>query len=116
MLRYSASANAFFETEIHGDAIPADAMEVSRETYDAIQDKLSKGGTLKSGKAGRPSVIAPPAVDEEKRQREIAKVKARAYLNETDWYIIREIETGRKVPDEIKEARTKARKDQENDV
>jgi hypothetical protein len=34
---------------------------------------------------------------------------ARAYLNQTDWYVIRQIETGTPVPEEITAARAKAR-------
>ena len=33
----------------------------------------------------------------------------RRYLRETDWYVIREQETGEAIPDEIKQNRTTAR-------
>lgn len=36
-------------------------------------------------------------------------MKALAYLKDTDWYIIRELETGVKAPDDIKKARDLAR-------
>lgn len=41
-------------------------------------------------------------------QEEI-NTKARAYLAETDWYVVRFVETGVEIPQEILEARQKAR-------
>ena len=37
------------------------------------------------------------------------RAAAIAYLKETDWYVIRQVETGSPVPDEIKEKRLDAR-------
>jgi hypothetical protein len=47
----------------------------------------------------------------EARQAELdaAAASARAYLADTDWLVVREAETGKPVPDEIKVARAKAR-------
>lgn len=36
-------------------------------------------------------------------------IKAIQYLNSTDWYVVRQIEAGTPIPDDIKEARTAAR-------
>lgn len=38
------------------------------------------------------------------------RAAAIAYLKETDWYVLRQVETGAPVPDEIKEKRLEARK------
>lgn len=41
--------------------------------------------------------------------RQTALAAARAYLQSTDWYVLRQVETGHAVPDAIKEARKAAR-------
>ncbi len=49
--------------------------------------------------------------DEELAQMEQGRInsEARAYLESTDWYVVRETETGVAVPDEIKQLRAEAR-------
>lgn len=51
-------------------------------------------------------------LDDEKVKQEKEKEisEAKQYLNETDWYIIREMEGGGKMPKEIKDKRAEARK------
>lgn len=39
-----------------------------------------------------------------------SRQSAIAYLSSTDWYVVRQFETGEKVPDEISELRAEARK------
>lgn len=38
-----------------------------------------------------------------------ARQTAISYLSSTDWYVVRQFETGEKVPDEISELRAEAR-------
>lgn len=46
---------------------------------------------------------------EQKRKDISAKSSMQEYLNNTDWMVIREMETGKKTPPHIKEQRQKAR-------
>lgn len=55
----------------------------------------------------QPEPLPPPPSPEQLRAAEIASLKA--YLASTDWYIVRMMDTGEAVPDEIKEERAKAR-------
>lgn len=50
-----------------------------------------------------------PVISEEQRQIEKEKMENEQYLSSTDWYIVREFETGIKTPNEIKNLRNEAR-------
>ncbi|MFA7347271.1 MAG: hypothetical protein WCZ86_05885 [Desulfurivibrionaceae bacterium] len=57
--------------------------------------------------AGEFGPVAPyvePPVTQTQKQAE-----ARAYLNSTDWYVIRKLETGAEIPTDIAKARQEAR-------
>lgn len=53
------------------------------------------------------AVIHPPG-RKEKTERRNKKINAKAYLNETSWYIFRNIETGAMVPEDVKIKRAAA--------
>lgn len=42
-------------------------------------------------------------------EQEAAVEEARRYLRDTDWYILRQVETGQAAPDDIKAGRNAAR-------
>lgn len=50
----------------------------------------------------------PEPTEEQKKQRRNAE--ARYYLASTDWYVIRQMDEGTPVPEEVKVARSEARK------
>ncbi|WLH32685.1 hypothetical protein [Pseudomonas canadensis] len=41
--------------------------------------------------------------------QEVSAEEARRYLRDTDWYVLRQIETGQAIPDDIKSGRKAAR-------
>lgn len=45
----------------------------------------------------------------EARDQEARNAEARAYLADTDWYVVRQAETGEVIPEDISLARAKAR-------
>lgn len=49
MYYYSPSNNGFYVDSIHGDAIPADAIEVTEEQYRTLLDGLNAGKVLTVG-------------------------------------------------------------------
>jgi hypothetical protein len=57
-------------------------------------------------------IKTPEQIAAEKTEAERARIaaEARRYLAETDWMVIRAIDTGKPVPDDVTEARAKARK------
>lgn len=52
---------------------------------------------------------ARPIIDIEKEKQERTNQEARAYLSQTDWYVIRLQETGESIPEDILQKRADAR-------
>ena len=50
------------------------------------------------------------AQDERTAKADAKRAEAQAYLAETDWFVTRQVETGKAVPDDIAEKRAEARK------
>ena len=105
---YSKTTNGFYSHEIHGDAIPSDAVEITAEEHFALLEGQSQGKRIQADKNGYPFLADPPAPTEEELQV-IRNQEARAYLNSTDWYVIRHQETGVAIPEEIAIKRQEAR-------
>lgn len=57
---FSAQTCGFYDREIHGDNIPADAVEITREEWLALLDGQSQGKQIVAGKDGRPELQDPP--------------------------------------------------------
>lgn len=104
---YSASANGFFDDEINA-AIPEDAIEISEEYYAELFAGQASGKIIVADDTGYPRIEDRPAPTPEE-QIQINNAKARQYLAETDWYVIRRTETGDEIPQEILDRRAAAR-------
>jgi hypothetical protein len=61
MYKYSPSTRGFYIPEIHGDGIPADAVDVSAEQHDALMTAQSEGNRIEPDAAGNPVAVAPAA-------------------------------------------------------
>ena len=59
-MHYSPSHNSFYTPEIHGSAIPADAVEITREHYEALLAGQSEGQRIVADANGRPVLADPP--------------------------------------------------------
>lgn len=57
---YSLSTKGFYLPEIHGSAIPADAVEITREHYEALLAGQSQGKRITAGPDGQPVLQDPP--------------------------------------------------------
>lgn len=57
---YSKTTGAFYDRAIHGNNIPADAVEISNEDYRALIDGQSAGKRIVADAAGRPVLVDPP--------------------------------------------------------
>lgn len=58
---YSAQTGGFYSREIHGDAIPSDAIEISDATHAALMEGQAQGKRIAPGPAGGPVLIDAPA-------------------------------------------------------
>ena len=105
---YSKSTGGFYDREIHGDNIPADAVEITAEEHAALLEGQSQGKRIQADENGYPFLADPPAPTEEELQV-IRNQEARAYLTSTDWYVTRHQETGVVIPEEIAIKRQEAR-------
>ena len=105
IISYSASTGGFYDVAIHGDNIPADAVEITAEEHQALLEGQSKGKRIVAGANGFPVLVDPEPVDPQIQ----INADARAYLASTDWYVIRQQETGTEIPEEILTKRQESR-------
>jgi hypothetical protein len=57
---YSPSQNGFYDPAIHGDNIPADAVEITREQHAALIEGQSQGKVIAADADGQPVLQDPP--------------------------------------------------------
>lgn len=57
---YSKTTGGFYSPEIHGEAIPSDAVEITAEEHAALLDAQSQGKIIQADKDGKPVVVDPP--------------------------------------------------------
>jgi hypothetical protein len=80
---YAKSTGGFYDRSIHGDAIPADAVEITTEEHAALLDGQSNGKRIVADIDGRPVLADPPAptLDELKAAKNAEINQARATAN-----------------------------------
>jgi len=54
---YSPSTRGFFTSDIHGDKIPRDAAEITREQWQELLDKQGAGHEIVPGRDGAPKAV-----------------------------------------------------------
>jgi hypothetical protein len=59
---YSATTGGFYTAEIHGDNIPADAVEITAEEHAALLDGQRQGKLITADGDGRPVLQDPPPI------------------------------------------------------
>ncbi|MCY9814479.1 hypothetical protein [Aeromonas caviae] len=57
---YSKSTGGFYDAAIHGDNIPADAVEITAEKHTSLLDAQSRGKLISADEFGYPEAIDPP--------------------------------------------------------
>lgn len=57
---YSASTGGFYLHDVHGDSVPADAVQVTDDDYQALMEAQSTGKRIVAGDAGQPIAADPP--------------------------------------------------------
>lgn len=57
---YSPSTRGFYADEIHGDSIPANAVEITTEQYQALLAGQSSGKLIQADADGYPILVDPP--------------------------------------------------------
>lgn len=64
-LFYSESTNAFYDLDIHGGAIPADSVEISKQYHTVLLDGQSQGKLIVAGTEGYPVLADRPSLSTE---------------------------------------------------
>lgn len=105
---YSAQTGGFYAREIHGAAIPPDAVEITTAQHAALLDGQSQGKIISADKNGKPVLKDPPPPTAEELQAQ-KNAEASAYLASTDWLVVRKAETGTEIPADVIAARQAAR-------
>lgn len=73
---YSKSTGGFYTREIHGDNIPADAVEITEAEHAALLEGQSQGKLIVADESGRPILQdPPPPTAEQIMQRLAARVQ-----------------------------------------
>ena len=79
---YSAQTNGFYNAEIHGDAIPSDAVEITESEYDDLLAGQAQGHRITADAQGKPVLTdrgTQPTTPEQ-----IATLRLAAYEAEAD--------------------------------
>lgn len=63
---FSPSTNGFYTPEIHGSAIPSDAVEVSSAEHDSLIGGSAQGKEIRPDANGHPALVdpAPPTIEQ----------------------------------------------------
>lgn len=74
---YSKSTGGFYDTAIHGDNIPADAVEITVAEHAALLEEQSQGKRIEADADGYPvAVDPPPPTLDEGRAAKTAEINA----------------------------------------
>lgn len=57
---YSKTTRGFYSADIHGDAIPADAVEITDEFHAQLLADQAQGATIQADADGQPVAVFPP--------------------------------------------------------
>lgn len=93
---YSKTTNGFYTREIHGENIPADAVEINAEQHAALLQGQSEGKLIVADENGYPVLVDQPAPTAEQLATQ-ARAERDTKLSATNWLVERhreEQETG----------------------
>ena len=66
---FSPSTGGFYHPDLHGEAIPADAVGISQQDHSSLLDGQSAGQSIAVGSDGRPVLRDPPAIELTEQQQ-----------------------------------------------
>lgn len=84
---YAKSTGGFYTQQIHGDSIPAGAVEISAEQHSALMQAQSNGKQISADENGYPIAIDPPQPVRTKASL-LAEVAAKRWQVETGGILV----------------------------
>ena len=85
---YSKSTGGFYAHEIHGNNIPADAVEISAELHESLLDGQTNGKRITADTNGFPVLTGQPELTAEQLAA-IVRAQRDAKIQETNWLVER---------------------------
>lgn len=83
----------FYTDQIHGENMPSDALEITRDDHAALFVAQSAGKVIRPGQTGRPVAVDPPDPGDEELARR-ARGKRDALLSSSDWTQLPDVASG----------------------
>ena len=108
MIYYSKTTKGFYDSEIYRNNIPSDSVEITKEYHTVLLNGQSNGKIITGNSTGYPILIDPPSPTSQEIQEQKNQM-AKNYLELTDWYVIRFVDTGVEMPEDVKLKRQQAR-------
>ena len=101
--------NKFYIGQIFEEIYPPEVASFCNKSQ--VTDKPCHIKELETVNGKRMFKIVPndPPSEKEIKQQEIQKYQS--YLNETDWYVYRAMDSGKPIPEEVRKKRTEAREE-----
>jgi hypothetical protein len=84
---WSPSTRGFYSSHVHGNAVPADAVKISDQTYARLISANSAGSDIELGSQGMP--IAVERTPDQATKIASARARRNAALVATDWMMLR---------------------------
>jgi hypothetical protein len=91
MKKYSKSTGGFYDTAIHGDNIPADAVEITDEQHAALLEGQSSGKCITADAKGFPVLTDPPAPTDDELAAAV-RAERDAKLAACDWTMLADVD------------------------
>ena len=89
MIYYSASTGGFYDSAIHGDALPEDVIEITAGEHAALLKGNAAGKVIVADEDGKPVLQDPPAPTHEQLLATAEAQRAAAYREEADPHIFK---------------------------
>lgn len=109
---YAKSTGGFYSAEIHGDNIPADAVEITADDHAALLAGQAQGKSIVADASGRPVLADPPKPTVAQLQASAwnaYRAEAKIALDTSDVTVLRCVENAIAVPTEWAAYRTSLR-------
>ena len=84
---YSKSTGGFYSADIHGDAIPADAVEITCDEHAALLAGQSAGLRIEADEHGRP-VLCDVLAPDDNALADAARARRDALITTTDYLLM----------------------------
>lgn len=81
---YAKSTGGFYDSAIHGENMPADAVEISDAHHRALLDGQANGKIISADSAGRPVLSNKPAPTQQEIAAAVQVARGAAYSAESD--------------------------------